>query len=234
MSNDSQPPKQTSADSAHAIVRSALGAIPGAGNAITELFNRIVTPPIEKRRDEWRQDIGERLQALEDTKSISASKLSENEAFISTLFQASSIAIRNHENEKLESLKNAVVNTALIDSPDEAILQMFLQFIDILTVLHVRILRFFQNPTRWLEAIGQEPTDFNHSSLKEILFQTFPRLNENNALVKLVLSDLTQRELLTNDSVLSIESNIGALNQRTTQFGDEFLTYITEGDNEIN
>jgi hypothetical protein len=49
---------------------------------------------------------------------------------------ASQAALRNSQKEKLTALRNAVLNAALPNPPEESIQQMFVNFIDSLTVWH--------------------------------------------------------------------------------------------------
>ena len=46
---------------------------------------------------------------------------------------ATQIAIRNHQRKKLEALRNAVLNSALVNASEEDIQLMFLNFIEYLT-----------------------------------------------------------------------------------------------------
>jgi hypothetical protein len=50
---------------------------------------------------------------------IERGSLPENQEFVSTLFQASAIALREHRREKLGALRNPVLNTAITTSGDE-------------------------------------------------------------------------------------------------------------------
>ncbi len=63
------PPEPSTGDAAHAVARSGLGAIPIAGTAAVELLNALVTPPLERRRREWMERIGEGLRRLEDERN---------------------------------------------------------------------------------------------------------------------------------------------------------------------
>jgi hypothetical protein len=53
---------------------------------------------------------------------------------------ATQAAIRNHQKEKLEALRNAVLNSAEKNALDEDIKLMFVSLIDTFTPWHLRIL----------------------------------------------------------------------------------------------
>ena len=66
MSNKKKgPTEKTKGDAAYAVARGVLGFIPYAGSSAIELLNAVITPPLERRRQAWMTDIGERLEKLE-------------------------------------------------------------------------------------------------------------------------------------------------------------------------
>jgi len=71
--------------------------------------------------------------------------LGENAAFVTTALQATQIALRTHQEEKLEALRNAVVNSASDRSLDDDTRSIFLTFVDAFTPTHLRILKYFQD-----------------------------------------------------------------------------------------
>jgi hypothetical protein len=50
---------------------------------------------------------------------LTPERLATNEAFVTVTMQASQGAIRNHQQAKLEALRNAVLNSALPNPPQE-------------------------------------------------------------------------------------------------------------------
>ncbi|OHB73810.1 MAG: hypothetical protein A2Z25_14145 [Planctomycetes bacterium RBG_16_55_9] len=59
--------------------------------------------------------------------------------------QASQAAIRNHQIQKLEAFRNAVLNAALPNAPEEDFQFMFLNFVDSLTMSHLRMLKLLDD-----------------------------------------------------------------------------------------
>ncbi len=132
------PPKPTTDDAAHLLATAALSTIPAA----SELFEYFVTPPLQKRLDEWREDVAEALRKLELERGIDLTKLQSDEQFISIVMHATTIAMRNHQIEKLTALKNAIINSASPSRSKEDLHLMFIRFIDELTPIHVKLLSF--------------------------------------------------------------------------------------------
>ncbi|MGB2864102.1 MAG: hypothetical protein WBC05_12305 [Sedimentisphaerales bacterium] len=133
-------PKPDAGDVAHALKKAVISTT--LGSVASELFSLVVTPSLEKRRDKWIESIAERLKALEGVaEGFKVEDLKDNEAFVSTLINASQAAIRNHQKEKLEALRNAVLNAALLNAPEEDLQHMFLNIVDSFTPSHLKILK---------------------------------------------------------------------------------------------
>ena len=223
MSNKKKgPPKKTKGDAAHAVARGVLGVIPFSGSSAIELLNAVITPPLERRRQAWMTDIGERLEKLEaDGFDIAA--LDQNEEFISTLLYASHLAIRTHHEEKLVALRNAVINTARNQAPEATLQQMFLDFVDSLTELHLQILKFFQNP-------GPPPGGMTMGGLSHVIEGAFPELRGHGAIYEQIGRDLNSRGLLAVVGFNVTMTGSGLAAKRTTDLADRFLKFIQESE----
>lgn len=231
MSNPSHgdPPQSNVADVAHALTRAGLASVPLVGNLAAEIFNMVVTPPLEKRRDQWRKSVGEKLQTLESAGKLSFDGLQDNESFISTVMQASQAAMRTHQQEKLDALRDAVINSALPHAPEDSIRQIFITFVDELTVWHLRFLKLFQDPEKWFRQNGKCPPDFAISaSLARLLANAYPELAANRPLYELIAADLNSRKLFDGGGMHTMMSADGAWQKRTSDFGDQFLTFIMD------
>ena len=109
----------TGGDWAHTISKGALSAIPAVGGPAAELLAAIIVPPLARRRDEWIRALADGLHVLEArVEGFTIAGLAENEAFVSTVMQATTVAVRTHQQEKREALRNAVLNVAAGRAPD--------------------------------------------------------------------------------------------------------------------
>ncbi|WP_147869433.1 hypothetical protein [Stieleria maiorica] len=224
------PPKESSGDLAHAATRGALGAIPFGGTAAVEIFNRIVAPPLERRRDEWRRRVGERLDALEQSGKVDVDSLHENDVFVTTLMHASHAAVRNHREEKLKALGNAVLNAALPEAIDEHLQQMFIHYVDEFTVWHIRILHLFNDPVAWFQIHEvQPPTSVVTGSLSKLVTSAYPELSNQHDFYELVCKDLSDRKLSGGGSNLHIQIGPdGMWRSHTTEIGKQFIKFISD------
>ena len=214
----SEPPKKTKGDYAHAAVKAGLAAIPVGGGAGAEIFQAILQPPLEKRRDEWFEELAQRLEQLE----IGLQELQENDEFISASMYAYQLALRTHEKEKLDALRNAVINVARQQAPESTLQHMFLNFVDSLTPLHLQILKFFQAPI--------VPDGMSMGGLSNLIEREFPELRGQRELYDQLGKDLFSRGLLNAESFHVTISESGLRQKRTTNLGDGFLRFIEESE----
>jgi len=215
--NNLTVPKATSGDALHATVRAGLSAIPFAGGAAVELFQAVVQPPIEKRRQKWMSEVGDRLLELE-AKGLKLEDLQNNEQFISVVMHASQAVIRTHQEAKLKALRNAVINVAIGQAPDETLQHLLLNFVDSFTEQHLRILKLFQNP--------KPPPNISMGGLSTVLEHNIPELRQHRELYIQLWKDLYSRGLVNTEGLNATMSGNGLEAKRTTELGDSLLRFI--------
>lgn len=225
---DKGPPEEVPGDQVHRVVRAGVSMIPVIGGAAVELFNKLIPPPLEKRRNAWWQSLHDRISRLEERETVKLDDLSQREGFVSTLLQASQIAMRNHQEEKLQALRNAVVNSALPGAPDDSKQTMFLSLVDVFTPWHLRVLNFLADPPAWFKAQGQAvPQSDIMSSLRGVLGRAFPDLVKDTEFAELVIRDLYDRKLSRVSTITLNMSTHVALEKAATDLGNQFLRFVT-------
>lgn len=217
----------TKKDIAYAAVKAALGSIPVLGAAATEIFGLVVTPPLDKRRKEWMNDVAEKLKQLESSGRINISELSQNEQFIDTIIQATNFAIKTSEEEKIAAFKNAVLNTALEEAPEKSKSQIFLNLVDRYTTIHIKILRLFTSPKRWFRDAGKSSPNLAMGSLKHIIFEAYPELKRESELLDVIWADLGSAGFHRTSDLGTTMSGSGLMEDRATGLGKEFLEFIS-------
>jgi hypothetical protein len=223
-------PQKSSSDVAYAVVKAATSAVPVVGGPAAELLGLIFGPPLEKRKEAWLNLLAGAVETIRETVAeLTPEKLSQNEAFISTALHATEVAIRTHEQEKLEALRNAVVNTVLPQAPDESLQQIFLDYIDEFTPWHLRILAFFDAPVEWARAQGIVLPDphWYAGSPSQALEKAMPELVNRRQFYDVVVAGLENRKLL-GGGIHGMSTVQGMIAQRTSPHGREFISFITE------
>ena len=133
------PPQPSTDDTAHLVATAILSTIPGAA----ELFEHFIMPPLEKRRELWMEKVSEALRNLEANYGFNLDHLQSNERFITIVVQATTIAVRNHQKEKIKALQNALINSATNPDIGDDLQLLFIRYIEELTPSHLKMLSFY-------------------------------------------------------------------------------------------
>lgn len=210
------------------LVKGGLGTIPVIGSLAAEVFGLIVTPPLEKRRAEWMNEVAQKLKDLEIKQQINFEELQQNDQFIDVVLQATTYALKTSEKEKIEAFQNAIMNTAVGEAPNETISQIFLNQLDSFTIWHIVILKFIDDPKLWFQKANRTPPNFIAGSLSNVIFDAFPELKQQNDMVNIIWNDLRTAGLHSTGDLNTIMSGGGMLSGRTTSLGKKFLKYISD------
>lgn len=223
-----QSGKTTNKDIAHSLTKGGLGMIPVIGALASEIFGLVVTPPLEKRRAEWMNEIAEKLKELETNRQINLEELKENSQFIDVVLQATAYALKTSEQEKIKAFRNALLNTATGDYPDKTKCQIFLNQIDKFTSWHIRILNLIDSPKEWFERAGKNLPNYNmRGSISSMLKEAFPELKGEDELINIIWNDLGSIGFHRTSDVNTSMTGSGVLSGRTTPLAKEFIKFIT-------
>ena len=212
-----------------AITHAGIGSIPYLGVAAAEIFNLIITPSLEKRRTKWMVEVAEALRIIEQQNKIIFEELSQNETFINSVLHASQAAMRTNRKEKLKALRNAVVNSALPNSPDDDTQQIFLNLVDTFTQIHLKILKFLKNPPQGGIPLKTGNTYIHLSALPDAIEQTYPELKGRYDFYYQIIKDLSDRGLVkmsASDTTHDMATMQGIPSTQVTGLGAEFLAFI--------
>jgi hypothetical protein len=216
-------PEPTEADTAQAMAKAGIAAIPVIGGPINQVLSLVLTPAVGRRRDEWLKELAHALDQMEKkVAGFRIEKLADNEAFVSATIQATLIAIGTHQREKREYLRNALLNVAKGITSDETKQQVFLNAIEAFTPTHIKALNVI-----WRGGglnIGWDKnsipmTQRTYGAAIEILA---PEVKGQTSLIGAVLADLRNRGF----------SNLGGPDLAfpqggiVTNLGIEFLNFV--------
>jgi hypothetical protein len=209
-----------------AAAASFLTSIPGLSVLATELFSLAIMPPVEKRRIEFLNRIAEDLQDLK----YNFQNLSQNEIFVTALLQGIQIAIRNHQQQKLDALRNAIINTAKPLFADDNFTLMFLNWIDIFTPWHLRLLEEINKGDIIFGTLENPRQEIINDSLLEQITSGFPESEFDPDLVRQALEDLRSRGLVKVDLVSQTQYGEFPSKVRLVVLGKKFLEFVTNND----
>lgn len=223
-----KPPEASKGDVVHTLAKAGIASLPWIGGPGAEIFAFVVLPPLERRRQEWMEEVGEALGKLEQAKGIKLEELRENGEFIDVVILATQVALRNGQEEKRAALRNAILNSALPHSPDESLQQFFIQLVDEFTVWYLRILKLFQNPHKWAEINNHKFPSLHSGALSHVLASAFPELGGSRGFYDQIWKDLNNRGLTNTPSLHVMMTATGLMEGRTSELGNQFLRFIEE------
>ena len=212
-------PSNSKGDIAHSLTKAGLSLIPIAGGPAVELFQLMMQPPLERRRNEWMQAVGEKLQELE-SKGLKLEDLQQNEQFVTAVMHATQAAMRTHVVTKRDALRNAILNVAAGQAPEETVQHLLLEFIDTFTEMHLRILKVFHAPC--------PPPGMSIGGLSNVLEHNIPDLRNRREIYDQLWKDLYVRGLVNTEHLHMTMSESGLAQRKTTGLGEALLQFITE------
>jgi hypothetical protein len=226
------PHEEIGSEVAVALVKGAIQAVPLAGGLLAEVVNLFVNPA-ERRKERWLMEVSAAIEKLQKELGLIPEALQKDERFISFLYQATQIALRNHREEKIRALRNALEATAKKDIPEEDTAFQFLRFVDELSVIHLRVLGSLNKHAEQFARLGK---------LEQVLsqFEQYLGASIERAHFRAVIKDLESRSLILavdvedlpefatgQDALLAESSGLKPLG--VTSLGRSFLKFIGEG-----
>jgi hypothetical protein len=226
---DNFPTKKFAGDVAREVGRAVVSLVPAAGGPLQVVFENFFTSPIEKRKEAWLQQLADVVKEVEErVADLTPAKLAENEAFVTIAMHASQIALRNHQHAKLEALRNAVLNAALPNPPQEDDQMIFLRLIDQLTPWHLRVLSVLDNPSGWMERNGVANPNWGMGGASTVLEHCLPDLRGQRDTYDQIVRDLQSEGLLGQGQFLHVTMTGGGMvERRTTDRGKLFIRFIS-------
>ena len=194
--DERDPTVETAGDKAHRVTRAIIGALPILSGTMLEIFNALIVPPVERRKAKWMVKVSEAIAELQDKFDLKVDSLVENEHFISILLHASSIAIKNHQDEKVNSLKIILINSATAKSISEDLQFVFLNLINDFTPTHLKILYDMHLGFCWSPAISSRNYNVN-LEFSRILLREYGEFKDQGDFVYQVINDLNTKNLLS-------------------------------------
>ncbi len=165
-SNEYDPPVKPAADTAHALVRAAIGILPAGSGTVLEAFNLFFADPFQKRQTRWLRDLTEALNRVINELEAMRGDQRHEEAFLSSVLQSYDIAIRTGDAAIHERLIFFVLNTIKDQEPNEELLSLYLTTLRSLTSSHLALLNLISIRRRYEK--GNELSAFEALFVQEI------------------------------------------------------------------
>lgn len=213
------PEKLTRGDFENAIAKAGYSAVPLFGGAMAEFYSLTVQSPLEDRRIKWLNNLYDSMIKLSnEIESFKPKELSKNENFVSAILQATDVAIKVHNQEKIKSLKNAVLNSVVskINSDEQS---LFIQRIDSMTPAHLDTLMQFDKDGPLSGGLRSDTSEVTGSTFSLV---GFPQYEAN-----VILNDLDNWGFFQKTySAYEYKKNLNVL-MRLSKQGKRFLEFIS-------
>lgn len=222
-------PERPVAEWALTLAKAAASLIPFAGGPAAEVISAIIQPQLDRRKTEWLENMAHGLNLLSQrVDEVTPERLAQSPEFTTVFLQASQIAMRTHQAEKLVALRNAVLNVAANPSLLDDVHMMFLDAVDTLTPSHLQVLAYFVAPRDWAKAHGILLSNYVRGGADQPLQEAITELKGRRDLIDLIYNDLSRRGLVTGDAnLLHITASAeGMVEPRSTALGRQFLAFL--------
>lgn len=222
-------PSTGTRDVLEAAIVGTAGAVPVVGSFLSAAIERVLNQQADNRGRVWLAEVVDVLNALaEKVDGLDPENLLAQPEFYDSVLRASRIASASSSQEKHRSLQNALFNTASAAANiDDDTRSVFLRYVEELTPSHIRILRFFKDPTALLgQEAAQRIRNAMTGSVTAVLREALPELGRAG-FTQLLAEDLTGRSLLGVIPFNSMMTGDGPLQPRITGFGEQFLEFLS-------
>lgn len=208
---------------ARTTIDAAASIVPGGSYAVGALVQKFVSAPLEKRRDQWFQRVGEGLMELEAKLSgFDPRNLDNNEDFVTAVYTATQAAMRTAHEEKRQALCNGILNLALGPSLEETLIGSFISYVDQFSPGHLTVLSLLAAPQASPAMVAKARNAFG--SQRSILEAALPP--GFRPVLPRILEDLERHGLAKTSGMTAMGSAGSLFAKRTTPYGDEFLAFI--------
>lgn len=217
-------------DIAYSLIKGSIGSAPVLGALAAEVFGLLITPPLEKRRRQWMNEIAEKLAELERKGAIDFNQLKDNEQFVDAVLNVTSLALKTCRAEKIKAFQNIILNTATANCPDETISQIFINELDKFTTWHIELLIFIDSPINWYESKDRQIPKLMSGSIHSLLMDAYPELRGNDELLNIIWNDLYEVGFHKTSGLKTTMTWNGVIEPKITDFGKSFLGFIKFND----
>ncbi len=226
---DKPPKNKSKGDVAREVGRAIVSLVPAAGGPLQVAFENLFASPLERRKQAWLEQLADVLTEVQArVGDLTPEKLALNEAFVTVAMQASQVAIRNHQQAKLDALRNAVLNAALPNPPREDEQLIFLRLIDQLTPWHLRVLALLDNPQVWMQRNQVQNPGWGMGGVSTVLEHCLPDLRGQRDIYEQIVRDLQADGLMGQGQFLNLTmTGGGMMESRTTARGKRFIAFIS-------
>jgi len=207
------------------IIKAGLASVPFCG-AISSLMSDYIPSARQERLENFAQQIAEDLAELQNRVDENI-LLTDEFAFI---FEKCFRGVADHyQAEKIEAFRGILLNSAIDADLNNEEKEYFLNLVNTLSVLHIRILRFMNEPISYLDSHGVNPEKVS-GGFSEIFSTAIPGIDIE--VIKSAFGELHQYGFISTDksifNTMTSSQGLALLGNRVTEMGKRFIDFCTK------
>lgn len=226
MAVDNPPKKSTAREVTEAAVSSAAGMVPVVGSPLAVAFAMAMGWSYNERMRAWLDELAAAVTELQDrTDGLTFEDLAQNPVFTDAVINATRAAQATHLAEKLDALRNAVVNSLRPDAPTADEQARFIRLVEQFTPGHLRLLTFLNDPAKAFTDVGRPSPTPMMGGRGNLLEDAMPEFAGRRDWYDLLARDIDAASL-AQTNLHATMSGSGLLASATTDLGKRFLQFI--------
>jgi hypothetical protein len=206
------------------ILKAGLATAPFCGG-ITSLMSDYIPSSKFQRLEQFAKQIAEDLNNLQNHVDEAMIQTDEFAFLFENCFRG---VAENYQNEKLDAFRGILINSAIGVNLSEDEKEYFLNLVNTLSVLHVRILKFMAKPTDYLKG-NNIPPESIRGGFSDFFPVAIPGIDLD--VIESAFGDLHRYGLISTDKTFFHKTTSGQgldlLGNRVTQLGANFINFCT-------
>ncbi|MDX6237535.1 MAG: hypothetical protein QOG10_2350 [Kribbellaceae bacterium] len=220
-----KPNKSRSREVVEAVVEGGAGAVPFVGGPLAAALALAMNWSYNKRMDLWLDQLAEAVDQL----GRRFEDLAGDEVFVDAVINATRAAQTTHQQEKLDALRHAVVNSVAPGAPDVDEQARFFRLVEQFSAAHLRLLNFLDDTGAVFDRDGRARPSYQYGSLGQLLEDAIPAFAGRRDWYDLLMTDLVNSRLVLGDanSLHGTMTEHGLYQKRSSALGQRFLAFIS-------
>lgn len=224
-----KPPKKSMGrEIVDATVQGAAGMVPIVGDPLAVAFAVAMGWTYNKRMAQWLEELAAAVNELqEEEDQLSFADLADDPVFADAVINASRAAQATYAREKLDALRNGVLNSTSPGAPDVDMQSRFFRLVEQFTAAHLTMLRFLADPVAWFDERKLDKPNIMAGGRGHILELGVPQFRDQRAWYDLLAGDL-QSAGLANPNLHTVMTGSGVWASGLTALGVGFLAFVSD------
>jgi hypothetical protein len=210
-------------------IEAGLQFVPGIGGALAVTFVTAVTWRLNQKREEWLEDLATGVEELRQRLAdVDLDTLVSDPRFSDAVVLAARMVEHTSQAEKLDALRNAVLNSVGPDAPDADTQAIFMNLVDRFTPSHLRLLALWDNPRSWFASHDIPELQAGFASSRTVTVEVgLPEMAGRQQFYVLVWSEIKAAGLTIGADLGGLVSPTSLMDKLTSDLGSQFLKFIS-------